>query len=120
MIPSRAIPGLLFALAALLSALDSYAAHAVPGGAGKSGYAQHSCHANTALTPVGPSVGDDDDDESPRSGKAPDPLLSEPLAPIIFVRGGASIVKARPAGQTVQHPPCAVPQTGPPRAHATA
>ncbi len=50
MFPSRAIRGLIFALLALVSALDGYAACAVPIWAKEPGYAQHSSHANAALT----------------------------------------------------------------------
>jgi len=63
---------------------------------------------------------DDDDEHSPGSGNPPDLFVSEPLAPVIFAQGKAWVTKARPAGQVVQHPPCAAPQTGPPPAHATA
>ena len=76
-------------------------------------------HAKAVLTLAAPVTSDDDDGDSPGSGKPPDFLASEPLAPVIFAGREAWFLKARPAGQVVQHPPCAVPQTGPP-AHATA
>jgi hypothetical protein len=118
--PSRAICGLIFVLLALVPALDGYAAYAVPIWARKPGYAQPSSHATAALTLAALATSDDDDDDhSPGSDNPPDLLVSEPLAPVIFAQGEAWVTKARPAGQMVQHPPCAVPQTGPP-AHATA
>ena len=120
MFPSRAIRGLIFVLLALVSALDGYAAYAVPTWAKEPGYAQHSSHANAALTLAALATSDDDDEHSPGSGNPPDLFVSEPLAPVIFAQGKAWVTKARPAGQVVQHPPCAAPQTGPPPAHATA
>jgi hypothetical protein len=118
--PSRAIRGFIFAILALVSALDGYAAYTVPIWAKEPGYAQPSSHADAALTLAALATSDDDDDDhSPGSGKPPDPFVSEPLAPVIFAGREAWFLKVRPAGQLVQHPPCAVPQTGPP-AHATA
>jgi len=117
--PSRAIRSLILALLALVSALDGYVAYTAPIRSKEPGYAQPS-HANAALTLAAPATIDDDDDHhSLGSGKPPDLLASEPLAPVIFAGREAWFLKARPAGQVVQHPPCAVPQTGPP-AHATA
>src|SRR5215207_204226 len=72
------------------------------------------------LAALATSDDDDDDDHSPGSGNPPDLHVSEPLAPVIFAGREAWVTKARPAGQIVQCPPCAVPQTGPPPAHATA
>ena len=115
--PSRAVCGLLLAILALISALDSYAAYAAPI-LRKAGYAQPS-HARAVLAVMAPAASDDDDGHSPELGDAPPLLISEPLAPAIFSQDEAWVVKARPAGAIVQHPPCAVPQTGPP-AHATA
>jgi hypothetical protein len=117
MFPSRAICGLLLAILALVSALDGYAAYAAPIFR-KAGYAQSS-HAKAALALMAPAVSDDDNGHGPELGGAPPLLISEPLAPVIFAQGEAWVTKARPAGQMVRHPPCAVPQTGPP-AHATA
>ena len=118
MFPSRAVCGLLLAILALVSALDGYAAYAAPI-FNNAGYAQPS-HAKAVLALLAPAVSDDDDGHSPELGHAPPPLISEPLAPAaIFSQGEAWVMKARPAGEVVQHPPCAVPQTGPP-AHATA
>ena len=119
MFPSRAIRGLIFVLLALVSALDGYAAYAVPIWAKEPGYAQHSSHANAALTLAALATSDDDDEHSPGSGNPPDLFVSEPLAPVIVAQGEAWVTKARPAGRMVRHPPCAVPQTGPP-AHAIA
>ena len=79
MFPSRAIRGLILALLALVSALDGYAAYAVPIGAKEPGYAQHSSHANAALTLAAPATSDDDDEHSPGSGNPPDLLVAEPL-----------------------------------------
>jgi hypothetical protein len=115
--PSRAVCGLLLAILALVSALDGYAAYAAPIFK-NAGYAQSS-HANAALALLAPAVSDDDDGHSPEIGDAPPLLISEPLAPAILIQDEAWVMKARPAGEIVQHPPCAVPQTGPP-AHATA
>ena len=116
--PSRAVCGLLLTILALVSALDGYAAYAAPIFK-KAGYAQPS-QAKAVLALAAPAVSDDDDDgHSPELGHAPPLLISEPLAPAIFSQDDAWVVKARPAGEIVQHPPCAVPQTGPP-AHATA
>jgi hypothetical protein len=119
--PSRAIRGFIFGLLALVSALDGYAAYTAPIWANDPGYAQPSSHANAALmlAALATSNDDDADDHSPGSGNPPDLLVSEPLAPVIFAGREAWVTKARPAGQVVQHPPCAAPQTGPP-AHATA
>ena len=118
MFPSRAVCGLLLAILALVSALDGYAAYAAPMFK-KAGYAQPS-QAKAVLALLAPAVSDDDDGHSPEIGDAPPLLISEPLAPAaIFIQDKAWDVKARPAGEIVQHPPCAVPQTGPP-AHATA
>src|SRR5829696_586254 len=118
MFPSRAVCGLLLAILALVSALDGYAAYAAPIFK-KAGYAQSS-HANAALALMAPAVSDDGEDgHGPGAGDAPPLLISEPLAPAILIQGEAWVVKARPAGEIVQHPPCAVPQTGPP-AHASA
>ncbi|HZI72725.1 MAG TPA: hypothetical protein VFD73_01590 [Gemmatimonadales bacterium] len=119
MFPSRTVCGLLLAILALISALDGYAAYAAPIFK-KAGYAQPS-QAKAVLALMAPAVSDDDDDgHSPELGHAPPPLISEPLAPAaLFSQDEAWDVKARPAGEIVQHPPCAVPQTGPP-AHATA
>ena len=120
MFPSRAIRGLIFALLALVSALDGYAAYTAPIWAKDPGYAQPSSHANAALTLAALATSDDDDEHSPGSGNPPDLFVSEPLASVIFAQVKAWVTKARPAGQVVQHPPCAAPQTGPPPAHATA
>jgi len=118
MFPSRAVCGIVLAILALVSALDGYAAYAAPIFR-QAGYAQPS-HAKAALALTAPAVSEDDDDgHSPELGDAPPPLISEPLAPAISSQDEAWVVKARPAGEIVQHPPCAVPQTGPP-AHATA
>ena len=118
MFPSRAVCGFLLAILALVSALDGYAAYAAPIFK-NAGYAQPS-HANAVLAFTALAVSDDDDDShSPELGDAPPPLISEPLAPAISSQDEAWVVKARPAGEIVQHPPCAVPQTGPP-AHASA
>ena len=123
MFPSRAIRGFIFGLLALVSALDGYAAYTAPIWANDSGYAQPSSHANAALMLAALATSDDDDDDdddhSPGSSNPPDLLVSEPLAPVIFAGRESCVTKARPAGQVVQHPPCAAPQTGPP-AHATA
>ncbi len=112
MFPSRVVCGLLLAILALVSALDGYAAYAAPI-LRKAGYAQPS-HAKAVLALLAPAVSDDDDGHSPEIGDAPPLLISEPLAPAIFSQDEAWVVKARPAGEIVQHPPCAVPQTGPP------
>ena len=116
--PSRTAFGLLLAILALVSALDGYAAYAAPIFK-NAGYAQPS-QAKAVLALMAPAVSDDDDGHSPELGHAPPPLISEPLAPAaLFIQDKAWVMKARPAGEIVQHPPCAVPQTGPP-AHATA
>ena len=115
MFPSRAVCGLLLAILALVSALDAYAAPIFR----KTGYAQAS-HTNAALALMASTVSEaGEDGHGPGAGDAPPLLISEPLAPAILIQGEAWVVKARPAGEIVQHPPCAVPQTGPP-AHATA
>jgi hypothetical protein len=117
--PSRAIRGLILALLALVSALDVYAAYTAPISSREPGYARHCLHAKAALTLAASVTSDDDDGDTPGSDTPPDLLVSEPLAPVIFAQGEAWVTKARPAGQLVQYPPCAVPQTGPP-APATA
>jgi hypothetical protein len=118
MLSARAARWLVFVLIALASALDSYAAFSAPLFR-TPGYARHPSHEGTTLAPAAPIVSDDDDD-SPGSGDAPAPLICEPLAPVIFGQAEAWIAKARPAGAIVQHPPCAVPQTGPPPTHTAA
>src|SRR3954468_11271732 len=105
MFPSRAVCGFLLAILALVSALDGYAAYAAPIFK-KAGYAQPS-HAKAALALTAPVVSDDDDDgHSPEIGDAPPLLISEPLALAILIQDETWVVKARPAGEIVQHPPC--------------
>src|SRR4051794_3042056 len=115
-LPSRAVLGLVLAVLALVSALDGYAAYPAPIWV-KAGYAQHSSHAYSALAAAAIS---DDDEHSAEPGEATPPLVSEPLLQLTVNRREAWVAKARPAGQVVQHPPCAVPQTGPPAIYATA
>jgi hypothetical protein len=118
-LPSRAIRGLILAVLALVAALDGYVAYTAPILSKEPGYARHCSHAKAALTLAASVTSDDDDGDSPRSDTPPNLIASEPLAPVIVAGREAWVTKARPAGEVVQHPPCAVPQTGPP-APATA
>ena len=119
MFPSRAIRGLILAVLALVAALDGYVAYTAPILSREPGYARHCSHAKAVLTLAASATSDDDDGDSPGSDTPPSLITSEPLAPVIFAGCEAWVTKARPAEQVVQHPPCAVPQTGPP-APATA